>query len=85
MSDPRSPVWARVDGILKTTTDRALGIDAGEQDLLWIPKSQIEGINGEDVNDVDELRLQSGEEIESVKIPKWLADDKGLESEDEGW
>lgn len=61
---------AWVEGDVEVVTERAVGLRVdGEQELVWIPKSQI--LNGD-----DEPAVGSWEEYE---IPGWLAREKGLD------
>jgi len=80
-------VWASVEGKVKKLTEQAVGFETEKADagtLLWLPKSQIKGVDGEMV-DEDEIgtKLEEGAEITEVLVPEWLAKDKGLEYDEE--
>lgn len=47
---------------LKVETKAAYGINIGEEQLVWVPKSQCE----------------YDEDDETLQIPEWLAIEKGL-------
>ena len=57
-----------VDAVVSVVTERAVGLDIGDDDLLWLPKSQCPCIADAEV----------GDEYKSVDMPEWLAEDKGL-------
>lgn len=57
------------DMLVKAKTDKAIGLsDDGDEVAIWIPISQID-------SDIPER----GEWIEGIRIPEWLAEEKGLE------
>lgn len=49
------------------TTDAAIQIDHGGESFVWVPKSQISDYTGGTL-----------EQAESIFIPDWLAEEKGL-------
>ena len=56
---------------VKVITDKSIGLaidEFGSDVEIWIPKSQVGGILS-----------KRGEWIDSIEIPRWLADEKGLE------
>jgi len=57
-----------VNGEVKATTERAVLLDVGDGDRVWLPRSQIE----EGIDDVE-----VGEDL-TVTIPEWLANQEGL-------
>lgn len=80
--DNSEEMWFRVGGKVKVITEKAFGIEvAGDPQLLWLPKSQIKGFNDAEIEDGD-LRLGEGDEVQNVRIPEWLADEKGLEEDE---
>lgn len=79
--DNSEPMWFRVVGKVKVVTDKAFGIEVvGDPELLWLPKSQVTGVNGKEVS--GEPDMDRGYEVQSVQIPEWLADEKGLEEDE---
>ena len=73
-------VWVVIEGFVQVVRPKAIGIDTGDpDDLLWIPKSQIEGLNRNIClpNEIEELEKDA--HIETLLIPEWLAEDKSLE------
>jgi len=64
------------DLLLIHTTDKAYLVEDSEGDEFWIPKSQVIDITfGKSKNDSAGRPVK---EIESLTIPEWLAEDKGL-------
>ncbi|MCP4761047.1 MAG: hypothetical protein GY870_04645 [archaeon] len=51
------------------STEKAVLVDNGTEDGVWIPLSQIEVLDGE---------IEKGEEI-VIEMKEWLAIEKGLE------
>lgn len=56
-----------IDGTIEHETGKAILLDVGADDPVWIPKSQI----------VD-MESNRADGTVSVEIPEWLALDKGL-------
>lgn len=77
-------VWAIIDGYLVAETEQSLGFgkeEGSDKQLTWLPKSQIEEICYVDGGDSPEHLI--GEAVDSVSVPQWLAEDRGLEYEEE--
>lgn len=53
--------------VVKRSTDRAILVNHGVPEEVWIPKSQVSDFTGDSV-----------EEAESIFIPAWLAQEKGM-------
>lgn len=72
MSDESREIVTVTDLWLKAESAKAMGVlVANEAPIVWLPKSEIE-------NDT----LETGKEG-TVEIPRWLADEKELNYEDE--
>jgi hypothetical protein len=57
--------------VVKRTTDKAILVNHGIRDEVWIPKSQIsDWTDGPD--------NEPGEGTSSIFIPEWLATEKGM-------
>lgn len=56
--------------VLKVETDGAFGVDAGSDDIVWIPKSQVEA------------HTLFKDEKGTAVMPKWLADKNDFEYEE---
>jgi hypothetical protein len=56
-----------IDVVVKRSTDRAILVNFGVPQEVWIPKSQINDFTGDEV-----------EEATSIFIPEWLAIEKGM-------
>jgi hypothetical protein len=54
------------DLIMKIETDKAFGVESDVEEIIWLPKSQIE-----------EHTLEKGEQGWAI-MPKWLADKHGF-------
>ena len=66
--DRFEPIEVSVDVVL-AETDKAIGFkDPGDDELTWIPKSQI----------CDESEVNEKGDSGTLVIPYWLAFDKGL-------
>lgn len=62
---------------LITSTDKAYLVRTIEDEEVWIPKSQVLNINfGKEI--FDDEKGANIKEIDSIEIPVWLAEDKGL-------
>lgn len=64
-----SDEFAEVDVEIRVLTNKAVLVHDGDHREAWIPKSQIED------QDVDELEV--GKHV-TLLIPTWLAEKKGL-------
>ena len=53
--------------IVQHHTDRAILVDVGRTDAVWIPRSQISDFSGPDLEHAD-----------SIFISQWLATQKGI-------
>lgn len=66
--------WPEEMAYVKFETGMAIGLVkseiGGAEDIYWIPKGQVEG-------DIPEV----GEWIDTIRIPRWLADKKELDYE----
>lgn len=77
-----SLVWASLDLRIIIETDDAFGFANGQHDdLLWLPKSQIESMEFDEGGDSADFDDQVGELVRAVRIPAWLARDKDLDWE----
>ena len=56
-----------IEVVVKRSTDRAILVNFGVKEEVWIPKSQINDYTGDEV-----------EEATSIFIPEWLAIEKGM-------
>ncbi len=56
-----------IDCVVRRSTEKAILINFGTDEDVWVPKSQISDYTGETVD-----------EAESIFIPEWLATEKGL-------
>ncbi len=56
-----------IDCVVRRSTDKAILINIGTPDDVWVPKSQVSDYCGESL-----------ETAESIFIPEWLATEKGL-------
>lgn len=70
-------IWVTIGGRVKKVTEKAFGIEleADGGSLLWLPKSQLKGVNDRD----DEVVLAAGDEVTTALLPAWLVREKGLE------
>lgn len=66
------------DLILLKNTGRALLVRDLNGEEHWLPLSQCENISYGD-NVTDSKTKQPAKEINSLDIPEWLAEDKGLQ------
>ena len=65
------------DLLLLTSTDKAYLVRMPDDDQVWIPKSQVRDIQfGKEL--WDDAQGRNVKEIESLEIPEWLAQDKGM-------
>lgn len=55
--------------VVKRTTERALLVNFGVREEVWVPKSQISDWSGSEYLD---------HEVDSIFIPEWLAKEKGM-------
>jgi hypothetical protein len=79
--DNSEPMWFRVGGKVKVVTAKAFGIEVvGNPELIWLPKSQVKGVNGKE--STGEPELDRGDEVQSALLPEWLGDEKGLEEDE---
>jgi hypothetical protein len=66
-----NPALVEIDVVVKRTTEKAILVNFGAPDPVWIPKSQIKDwCDGPD----DE----PGYGTSSIFIPEWLATEKGM-------
>lgn len=56
-----------IEVVVKRSTERAILVNFGVKEEVWVPKSQINDFCGENV-----------EEATSIFIPEWLATEKGM-------
>lgn len=69
--DRPPPTQVEIEVVVRRTTERAILVNFGAPDDVWLPKSQItDWCDGPD----DE----PGEGTTSVFIPIWLATEKGM-------
>ena len=53
--------------IVKRSTDRAVLVNHGVRDEVWVPKSQVNDFTGDTIDTA-----------ESIFVPEWLAIEKGM-------
>jgi hypothetical protein len=53
--------------VVKRSTERAILVNHGVREEVWVPKSQINDFVGDDIDTA-----------ESIWIPEWLATEKGM-------
>ncbi len=79
------PVWACLHGAeLAGLSEHAVLFQMGEQDVrdVWVPLRHLQMIRyilrGED------LKIYQTEQVDAVRIPRWMADRLMLDYEEEG-
>ncbi len=76
--DRNEPEWYDYAGFVVAETDKAVGLGTeypGDVEM-WLPKSQLSGIEYDEGGDSDEVRV--GEGLRAVRLPQWLAEEKDL-------
>lgn len=71
-------IHATIDGPVDAISFKAFGFKLDTPDAFWIPKSQVHSVCKQDGGDCGVKEVNKQDYIESVEIPRWLAEDKGL-------